>query len=83
MQAPDKGTIQVVLAAAKKKPLKSNAIVIARFEWLKKHNLPIPMDMELPNLFFKIRNGILTSSTYNNVVVHVIKKQRYHIQILN
>ncbi len=83
MKTADKKTIQVVLASAKKKPLKSNAIVIARYEWLKKHGLPFPTDMELPNLYLKIKNGILTSSTYNNVLVHVIKKQNYHIQILN
>ena len=83
MKLPDKKTIQIVLAAAKKKPLKSNAIVIARFEWLKKHELPFPIEMELPNLYLKIKDGILISSTYNNVLVHLIKKQRYHIQILN
>jgi hypothetical protein len=83
MKAPDKKTVQVVLAAAKKRPLKSNAIVIARYEWLKKHKLPFPIDMELPILYLKIKDGVLTSSTYNNVLVHVIKKQRYHIQILN
>ena len=83
MKAPDKKSIQIVLAAAKKKPLKANAIVIARYEWLKKHGLPFPTEMELPNLYLKIKDGILTSSTYNNVLVHVIKKQRYHIQILN
>ena len=83
MKSPDKRTIQIVLAAAKKKPLKSNAIVIARYEWLKRHGLPLPNDMELPNLYLKIKDGILLSSSYNNVLVHVIKKQRYHIQILN
>jgi hypothetical protein len=73
----------MVLAAAKKKPLKANAIVIARYEWLKKHRLPFPTEMELTNLYLKIKDGVLTSSTYNNALVHVIKKQRYHIQILN
>jgi hypothetical protein len=83
MKAPDKKTVQVVLAAAKKRHLKSNAIVIARYEWLKKHKLPFPTDMALPNLYLKIKDGVLKTSTYNNVLVHVIKKQRYHIQILN
>jgi len=81
--ASDKKTIETVLAAAKKRPLKTNAIVIARYEWLKKHKLIFPTDMELPNLYLKIKNGKLTNSTYNNVLVHVIKKQNYHIQILN
>lgn len=81
--SPDKKTIKTVLAAAKKQPLKTNAIVIARYEWLKKHKLLFPTDMELPNLYLKIKNGILTSASYNNVLVHVIKKQNYHIQILN
>lgn len=80
---PDPKTIKVVLAAAKKKPLKSNAIIIARYDWLKKHKLPVPTGMELPNLYLKIKNGILKSCSYNNVLVHVIKKQNYHIQILN
>lgn len=83
MKTPDKKSIRIVLAAAKKKPLKSSAIVIARYEWLKKHNLPFPTDIELPNLYLKIKDGVLASSTYNNVLVHVIKKQRCHIQILN
>lgn len=83
MKAPDKKTVQVVLAAAKKKPLKTNAIVIARYEWLKKHKLPFPEDMQLPNLYLKIKNGMLKSAYYNNVLTHAIKKQRYHIQILN
>jgi hypothetical protein len=48
MKTPNKRTVQVVLAAAKKRPLKTNAIVIARYEWLKKHKLPYPTDMELP-----------------------------------
>lgn len=82
-KAPDTKSIETVLASAKKKPLKTYAIVIARYEWLKRHKLPIPADMELPNLYLKIKNGKLTSSTYNNVLVHVIKKQKYHIQILN
>ena len=81
--SPDIKTIETVLAAAKKKPLKTNAIVIARYEWLKKHKLLFPADMELPNLYLKIKNGKLTSSSFNNVLVHVIKKQNYHIQILN
>lgn len=83
MKSPNQKTILLVVAAAKKKPLKSNAIVIARFEWLKKHGIPFPVNMELPNLYLKFKNGVLTSSYYNNVLVHVIKKQRYHIQILN
>lgn len=80
---PDKKTIEKILAAAKKKPLKTNAIVIARYEWLKKRNLFFPPDMELPNLYIKIKDGRIESSSYNNVLVHIIKKQRYHIQILN
>ncbi len=83
MRTADKKTIDIVLAAAKKKYLKANAIVIARYKWLLRHGLPVPSDMELPNLYLKIKNGKLTTFNYKNVLVHEIKKQNYHIQILN
>ena len=81
--APDQKTIKTILASAKKKHLEANAIIIARFDWLKRNKLKFPENMELPNLCLKIKDGKLVHSFYSNVLTHVIKKQRYYIQILN
>lgn len=81
--SPDQKTIKTALASSKKKQLKENAIIIARFEWLKRNKLKFPDGMELPNLCLKIKNGKLVHAFYSNVLTHVIKKQKYHIQILN
>lgn len=81
--SPDQKTIKAVLASAKKKPLKSDAIIIARYSWLKKRKLFVAEDIELPNLCLKIKEGRLVHVFYSNTLTHVIKKQRYHIQILN
>jgi hypothetical protein len=80
---PDQKTIKIILASAKKKQLKANAIIIARYEWLKRNKLKFPENMELPNLYLKIKNGKLVQVFYSNVLTHVIKKQNYFIQILN
>ena len=80
---PDQKTIKTILASAKKKQLEANAIIIARYEWLKRNKLKFPENMELPNLCLKIKNGKLAHAFYSNVLTHVIKKQKYFIQILN
>jgi hypothetical protein len=81
--APDQKTIKIILALAKKKHLQTNAIIIARFDWLRRNKLMFPQNMELPNLCLKIKNGKLVHVFYSNVLTHVIKKQKYNIQILN
>jgi hypothetical protein len=80
---PDQKAIKIILASSKKKQLKANAIIIARYEWLKRNKLKFPENMELPNLYLKIKNGKLVHVFYSNVLTHVIKKQNYFIQILN
>jgi hypothetical protein len=80
---PDQRTIKAVLAAAKKKPLLTNTIIIARFDWLRRNKLNFPFDFELPNLCLKIKNGRLAHVFYSNELTHIIKKQKYLIQILN
>lgn len=80
---PDQKSIKSILASAKKKPLKGYAVVIARYKWLLKHNLPIPLEMELPNLCLTIKEGNLERAFYSNVMTNIIKKQKYNIQILN
>jgi len=80
---PDQKTINTILASAKKKRLETNLIIIARYDWLKRNKLKFPENMELPNLCLKIKGGKLTHVFYSNVLTHVIKKQKYVIQILN
>lgn len=80
---PDQKAIKIILASAKKKPLKTNAIIIARYQWLSKHKLNIPEDMELANLCLTIKDGKLIRAFYSNILSHIIKKQNYSIQILN
>lgn len=80
---PDQKAIQAALKSAKKKPLGSNAVIIARYQWLKTRNLNLPVEMELPNLCLTVKDGKLIRAIYSEVLTHVIKKQRYHIQILN
>ncbi len=80
---PDPHAIKVVIAASKKKPQKENTVLIARYQWLKKHKLPFPEKMELPNLCIIIKNGKLKSAFFSNVLTHIIKKQNYYLQILN
>ena len=80
---PDEKSIQAVLQAVRKKPYQQNAVNIARYKWLSQRNFPFPFDMELPNLCLTIKDGKLIRTIYSNVLTHIIKKQRYHIQILN
>ena len=80
---PDEKTIKTILASAKKKQQETNAIIIARYDWLKRNKLKFPENMELPNLCLKIKNGKLVHAFYSNVMAHIIKKQNYYIQILN
>jgi hypothetical protein len=80
---PDQKTINTVLASTKKRWIINNAIIIARYDWLKRHKLIFPDNMELPNLYMKIKNGKIIHTFYTNVLTHVIKKQNYKIQILN
>ena len=81
--SPDQKTIKAILASAKKKQLEANAIIIARYDWLKRNKLKVPENMDLPNLCLKIKNGKLVHTFYSSVMTHIIKKQRYRIQILN
>jgi hypothetical protein len=81
--APDQKTIKTILASVKKKQLQTNAIIIARFDWLRRNKLKFPENMELPNLCLKIKGGKLVHVFYSNVLTHVLKKQNYFIQILN
>ena len=80
---PDEKSINTVIASSKKEPLEKNAIIIARYGWLKKNNLPYPEKMELPNLCLTVSQGKLIRAFYCNVMTHIIKKQNYHIQVLN
>lgn len=80
--APDQKTNKTVLASAKKKQLETNAIIIARYDWLKRNKLKLPGNMELANLCLKIKDGCLMCAFYSNVLTHIIKKQKYYIQIL-
>jgi hypothetical protein len=80
---PDQKTIKTVINSAKKKLLKTSTIIIARFKWLKRHKLEFPENMELPNLCITVKDGKLIRTFYCNVLTHIIKKQRYYIQILN
>jgi hypothetical protein len=80
---PDQKSINIILAHAKKKPLQSNAIIIARYQWLIRHKLNTPAEIEDPNLCLTIKNGKLIRAFYANVLTHVIKKLKYSIQVLN
>jgi hypothetical protein len=80
---PDQEIINSVLAAAKKKPLKENAIVIARFSWIKRRKMSLPEDLTVPNLCLTIKDGELVRAFYSETMTHIIKKLNYRIQILN
>lgn len=80
---PNQETIKAVLLSARKKPLETNSVVIARYQWLLRRQFEYPTEVELPNLCLVIKNGKLKRAFYSNVLTHVIKKQNYHIQILN
>lgn len=80
---PDEISVTRVLKSSKKKPKASNTIIIARYEWLKRNKLSLPSNIELPNLCVTIKEGKLIRAFYSNVLSHIIKKQKYYIQILN
>ena len=80
---PEQKAIKVALAFAKKKHLQNNLVIIGRHQWLKRHKLNFPEKMELPNLCLTVKNGKLIRAIYSNVLTHIIKKQKYFIQVLN
>ncbi len=80
---PDKKSIEQVIMSSKKKWLESNCIIIARYEFLKRHKLPIPLDMEFPNLVLTIKDGKLIRACYTEVMNQIIKKLNYEVQIIN
>lgn len=82
-EAVDQKTIDVVIASAKKKQIESNAVIITRYAWLKAKKLKIPTNIGLTNLFVMIKKKEAYRAIYSNVLTHIIKKQNYHIQILN
>jgi hypothetical protein len=80
---PDEKTIRTILKSSKKKFLQKSTIIVARFDWLKRHKMLFPEKVDLVNLIITIKNGKLYRIFYSNVMTHVIKKQNYYIQILN
>ena len=81
--SPDQKAIKTALASAKKEYLEKSTVIIARYDWLKRNKIRIPENMELPNLCLTIKEGKLIRAIFSNVLTHVIKKQKYFIQILN
>ncbi|MBS1636469.1 MAG: hypothetical protein JST26_11190 [Bacteroidetes bacterium] len=80
---PDQKAIRTIIASSKKKYLKENTVLIARYQWLKRNKLSLPEKMELPNLCIVIKEGKLIRAFYSNVLTHIIKKQNYYLQVLN
>lgn len=80
---PNPQTLAKVLEHANPKYRSGNHIIIARYRWLRYNELPMPEDMELPNLCITIKNGKPLRAFYDNRLTHIIKKQNYTIQILN
>jgi hypothetical protein len=81
---PDQESVKKVIKAAWQRPIQAgNAIIIARHKWLIRNKIPFPERMYLPNLCIFIKNGNLKFAFYSNILTHVIKKQNYHIQIIN
>ena len=80
---PEQKAITSALRCAKKRKLKDNLVIIARYQWLVRNKLNLPTDMDTPNLCLTIKEGRLIRAFYSTVMTHVIKKQRYFIQILN
>jgi hypothetical protein len=76
-------SVSRVLEMANPKHKQGNHIIIARYRWLRFNELPMPEDMELPNLCITIKNGKPERAFYDNRLSHIIKKQKYTIQILN
>ncbi|MCG3167382.1 MAG: hypothetical protein POELPBGB_03172 [Bacteroidia bacterium] len=80
---PDKKSIEQVLMSSKKKWLETNCIIIARYGFLKCQKLPLPNDLLYPNLVLTIKEGKLIRACYTEVMINILKKQKYHIQIIN
>lgn len=80
---PDQHSLKFAISKAYENRLSGNLIIILRFEYLNRHKLKYPLDMELPNLCLFIKDGKLTRAFYSNSLTHIIKKQNYFIQILN
>lgn len=81
--APDQRTIDLVIKAARKKPLRGNAVILARHDWMKRHKLQLPLDMDLANFCLMIKDGKPYRAFYSNTMTHIIKKLNYNIQVLN
>lgn len=79
----DQKTVDAIIKALRKRPLKKNAVIIARHDWIKRRSLQVPEDMELANFCLMVKKGKEYRAFYSNTMTHVIKKQNYHIQILN
>jgi len=80
---PSQEAIKAVIQCVRKKRLETNIVVIARYQWLRRHQFDFPTEIELPNLCLEIKNGQLKRAFFSDVLTHVIKKQRYFILILN
>lgn len=80
---PNEEPLQWILSKISKRHLQTNVIVIARFKWLKRNRIKIPANIELPNLYIKVKQGRLIHAYYTDILTHVIKKQNYYIKILN
>ncbi len=80
---PDDASISYVLRHAHAKHRNNNLIIIARYRWLQYNGLTVPEEMELPNLCITIKDGTPLRAFYDNRLTHIIKKQKYAIQILN
>ena len=72
-----------ILSKISKRHLQTNVIVIARFKWLKRNRIKFPANIELPNLYIKVKQGRLIHAYYTDILTHVIKKQNYYIKLLN
>jgi hypothetical protein len=81
--APDQESVIVAIQRARKKPLAGNAIIILRYNLLKNMKLQIPENMEMANLCLIFKGGKEYLGFYSNDLTHIVKKQNYHIQILN
>lgn len=80
---PEQKAILSALRCAKRRKLNHNLVIIARYQWLVRHKLNLPTDMDMPNLCLTIKQGKLVRAFYSSVMTHVIKKQHYFIQVLN
>jgi hypothetical protein len=80
---PDQNAINLAIRSAKKKHFTNKAIIIVRYQWLIKNKFRVPENMDMPNLCLTIQDNKVVRAFYSSVMTHVIKKQKYNIQILN